>query len=130
MEAPKGVGHHYIDRAAKTAYLSVGTDTVGDWKLVSGSQGGGSSDTWKKVPVEITAEIASQNYFDLNDLVDLNTLQLWIGNLSFHVGYDFTVFRVDNRTRVEFLNDLRAPEGVSAIAPGDQVHIQYRLAQT
>ena len=32
-------------------------------------------------------------------------------------------------TRVEFLNDLRAPNGVSAVAPGDPVYIQYRLAQ-
>ena len=75
-EAPKGVGHHYIDKVAKSAYLSVGTDAVSDWKLVSGGQGSGASEIWKKVPVPITEQTVSQNYFEVTDLADLNTAAL------------------------------------------------------
>ena len=34
--APPAVGHHYVDTAAKTIYLSVGTDDSEDWVLVGG----------------------------------------------------------------------------------------------
>ena len=128
-EAPKGIGHHYVDKTTKSAYLSVGTDSVEDWLLVTRVDQN-SVPLWRHVPIEITQTIVEQNTFEIPELVERETFSLVFGNLSFAVDYDFTLTLIQNKTRVEFLNTLRAPNGLSAIALGDRVFIRYKVAQT
>lgn len=128
-EAPKGIGHHYVDRSSKSAYLSVGTDSVSDWLLVTRVDQN-TVPQWRNIPVEITQAIVSQNSFEIPELVERETFTLVFGNLSYAVDYDFTLTLLQNRTRVEFLDTLRAPNGLSAIAVGDRVFIRYKVAQT
>jgi hypothetical protein len=128
-EAPKGIGHHYVDKTTKSAYLSVGTDSVEDWLLVTRVDQN-TVPLWRHLPIEITQTIVEQNTFEIPELVERETFSLVFGNLSFAVDYDFTLTLLQNKTRVEFLNTLRAPNGLSAIALGDRVFIRYKVAQT
>jgi hypothetical protein len=128
-EAPKGIGHHYVDKTSKSAYLSVGTDSVEDWLLVTRVDQN-TVPLWRHLHIEITQTIVEQNTFEIPELVELETFSLVFGNLSYAVDYDFTITLLQNKTRVEFLNTLRAPDGLSAIAVGDRVFIRYKVAQT
>lgn len=123
--APNGVGHHYIDRVTKIAYMSVGTDSQSDWVQTSTPGGGSLVHDPRKYSTDVTSQIISNNYFDLPDMAKPNSLFLFVNGVMAAEGFAYEVETVDNKTRVHLINELQSPSGVCAISTGDRIHVQY-----
>lgn len=123
--APNGVGHHYVDRVTKIAYMSVGTESLSDWVQTSTPGGGSLVPVYGKVTLELTPTDVANNSIDLPCVVRANSLILFTSGQMQAEGFAYTTETVDNKTRIHFIGDLQSPSGVSAIEAGDRVHIQY-----
>ena len=74
--------------------------------------------------ITIGATELSNQYIDLAQEVNPNSIQAYINRLAIHLGDDFTVSVVGGVTRITFAGDI-ASGGVSELDPGDTLYIKY-----
>jgi hypothetical protein len=74
--------------------------------------------------ITIGATELSNQYIDLAQEVNPNSIQAYINRLAIHLGDDFTVSVVGGVTRITFAGDI-ASGGVSELDSGDTLYIKY-----
>lgn len=121
--APTGIGHHYVDTANKRSYLSVGTDSAGDWYLV-GSGGGGTEIQAEEQRITVTADHLNAGYIDLPHLALPNTVLVIQGRLVLYKTDDYTLTTASSVTRINLASNL-LPGSEQALSPGELLLIRY-----